>query len=103
MHGGQMVVTSTFCRSISRRHRALYGRIQSRRSANFALTLTANAPYTVIQSCHSTYFAGTPTAAPSELQIEFNMSVEEAAELAWQAIYHATFINGASDGMHSVS
>ncbi|KAM3207238.1 hypothetical protein ACQJBY_062446 [Aegilops geniculata] len=31
------------------------------------------------------------------------MSVEEAAELAWQAIYHATFINGASDGMHSVS
>ena len=36
------------------------------------------------------------------------MSVEEAAELAWRAIYHAIFLDGASGGrvsggMHSVS
>ncbi|XBI35493.1 hypothetical protein VPH35_121169 [Triticum aestivum] len=38
---------------------------------------------------------------------KFNMSVEEAAELARRAIYHATFRDGASggcvSGMHSVS
>ncbi|XP_044445693.1 uncharacterized protein [Triticum aestivum] len=31
------------------------------------------------------------------------MSVEEAAELAWQAIYHATFLNGGSDVMVAVA
>lgn len=49
---------------------------------------------------HCSYYLGAacPYVCASHFSYKFNMSVEEAAELARRAIYHATFRDGASGG-----
>lgn len=48
----------------------------------------------VKQLVHICYFAGF-------IRYKFDMSVEEASELARRSIYHATFRDGASGGVAS--